>query len=224
MDARTTGGAQVRGGRRGTTFNLQSDLDYVRGIQSLRAGISLDGGSYHSDDETNYLGTFLFDSPDAFEAGRPLNYTRRLGDPNIDYNNVQAGFYLQDDIRVRKNLTFSPGLRYEAQTHLSDYNNFGPRLGVSWAPFKSGKTSLRASAGIFYDWLSASVYEQSLRFDGFRQQELNIASPSFPDPGTVGDCQHDEPLSTQRGPADAAEYAASAPASIRQFRRVSGWG
>src|SRR6185436_10512695 len=102
------------------------------------------------------------------------SYTRRIGDPNISYNNVQAGVYIQDDIRVRKSLTLSPGMRFEAQTHLRDYNNFGPRLGVSWAPFKNGKTSLRASAGIFYDWLNANIYEQTLRVDGFRQQELNI--------------------------------------------------
>src|SRR3982751_4957236 len=183
VDARTTGGAQIRGGRHGTTFNVQSDLDYVRGIQSLRTGISLDGGSYLSDDESNYLGTYLFDSPTAFEAGTPLNYNRRLGGSAIAYNNAQAGIYNQDDIRVRKNLTFSPGLRYELQTHLSDYNNFGPRFGMSWAPFKNGKTSLRGSFGIFYDWLSANVYEQSLRVNGFRQRELNIANPSFPDPG-----------------------------------------
>jgi len=186
VDARTTGGAQIRGGRHGTTFNLQSDLDYVRGIHSLRTGISVDGGSYFSDDETNYLGTYLFDSPAAFEGGLPLNYTRRLGDSAIDYNNVQAGLYVQDDIRLRKNLTFSPGLRYELQTHLSDYNNFGPRFGMSWAPFKNGKTSLRGSFGIFYDWLNANTYEQSLRVNGFRQRELNIANPSFPDPGNVG--------------------------------------
>jgi hypothetical protein len=186
MDARTTGGAQRRGGRHGTTFSLQSDLDYVRGIQSVRTGISIDGGSYFTDDESNYLGTFLFDSPAAFEAGIPLNYTRRLGDSAIDYNNVQAAFYIQDDIRLRKNLTFSPGVRYEVQTHLKDYNNFGPRFGMSWAPFKGGKTSLRGSFGIFYDWLSAGTYEQSLRVNGFRQRELNIANPSFPDPGNVG--------------------------------------
>ena len=184
---RRQGGAQrVRGGGHGTTFNLQSDLDYVRGIHSLRTGIAVDGGSYFSDDESNYLGTFLFDSPASFEAQTPLNYTRRLGDSAIDYDNVQAGIYVQDDIRVRKNLTFSPGLRYELQTHLSDYNNLGPRFGMSWAPFKSGKTTLRGSFGIFYDWLNANIYEQSLRVNGFRQRELNIANPSFPDPGNVG--------------------------------------
>ena len=90
---------------------------------------------------------------------------------------------MQDDIRVRTGLTLSPGLRYEIQTHVSDFNNFGPRFGVTWSPFRSGRTSLRASAGIFYDWLSANTYEQTLRVDGFRQRELTIADPSYPDPG-----------------------------------------
>ncbi len=185
-DARTTGGAQVSGGRQATMINLQSDLDYVRGIHSVRSGIILDGGSYRSDDSSNYLGTYLFESPTAFEAGRPTSYTRRVGDPNITYRNLQAGIYLQDDIRVRRNLTLSPGVRYELQTHLNDYNNFGPRFGMTWSPFKNGKTSLRTSFGVFYDWLNIGTYEQTLRVDGFRQRELNVANPLFPDPGNVG--------------------------------------
>ena len=185
-DAFTSGGAQVAGGRRTRTFNLASDLDYVRGMHSVRTGIVLSGGSYRSNDTSNYLGTYTFESLAAYEAGTPRSYTRRIGDPNIDYWNLQAGWYIQDDIRVRKGLTLSPGLRYEAQTHLDDYNAFGPRFGVTWAPFKNGKTTLRASAGVFYDWLNSGTYEQTLRVDGFRQQELNIINPTFPDPGAVG--------------------------------------
>jgi len=185
-DAFTSGGAQVAGGRRTRTFNLGSDLDYVRGIHSVRMGVQFYGGAYHSDDTSNYLGTFTFESLDAFAAGTPRSYTRRLGNPNIDYWNLQAGAYVQDDIRVRKGLTLSPGLRYEVQTHLSDYNAFGPRFGVTWAPWKSGKVTLRASAGVFYDWLSSGIYEQTLRVDGLRQRELNIIDPSYPNPGSDG--------------------------------------
>jgi hypothetical protein len=185
-DAFTSGGAQVAGGRHTRTFNLASDLDYVRSIHSVRIGVVLTGGSYRSDDTSNYLGTYTFESLEAFEAGLPRSYTRRIGDPHISYWNLQAGAYIQDDIRVRKGLTFSPGLRYEAQTHLDDFNALGPRFGVTWAPFKNGKTTLRASAGVFYDWLNSGTYEQTLRVDGFRQQELQIFNPSFPDPGNAG--------------------------------------
>lgn len=182
----TMGGQQRRGGVRSKNLNLQSDLDYVRGIHSVRTGIHLDGGSYRSNDSQNYLGTYTFEDLAAFQAGRPRSYTIRTGDPNIAYRNLQAAWYLQDDIRLRKNLTMSPGIRYEAQTHLADVNNFGPRFGLTWSPGKSGKTTLRASAGIFYDWLPTNTYERTLRVDGVRQRELNIINPSFPIPPTPG--------------------------------------
>ena len=185
-DAFTSGGQQVAGGRRTRTFSLASDLDYVRGRQSVRAGIVLDGGSYHSSDSSNYLGTYTFESLAAFEAGVPRSYVRRIGSPNITYWNLQAGGYIQDDIRLRRSLTFSPGLRYEVQTHLNDFSNLAPRFGLTWAPFKSGKTTFRGSWGIFYDWLSSGTYEQAIRVDGYRQRELQIMNPLYPDPGSIG--------------------------------------
>ncbi len=189
LESFTSGGQQRQGGVRSKSINLQSDLDYVRGIHSVRAGLQMDGGSYRSNDFSNYIGTYTFESLVQYQLGLPRSFTKRTGDPNIAYKNLQTGLYLQDDIRVRRNLTLSPGIRYEAQTHLSDYNNFGPRFGVTWSPGKSGKTTLRGSAGIFYDWLSTNTYEQTLRVDGFRQQEINIPSPSYPNPdlstGTV---------------------------------------
>ena len=99
---------------------------------------------------------------------------------------MQGGVYIQDDIKIRKNLTVTGGVRYEAQTHVPDKLNFAPRAGFTWAPFKSGKTTLRGSWGMFYDWLPTSTYLQTLQVDGVRQRELNIVNPSFPDPGDVG--------------------------------------
>jgi hypothetical protein len=185
-DAFTSGGAQQSGGQHARTLNFGSDLDYVRGHHSLRTGILLDGGWHRSDSASNYLGTYTFDSLQAFQANQPSNYTRLIGDPNLLYPTFQGAVYVQDDIRPRKNLTLSPGVRYEAQTHVHDHRDFGPRFGATWAPFNGGQTTLRGSAGIFYDWLGNNTYEQALRVDGFRQQELNILNPSFPDPGTGG--------------------------------------
>lgn len=187
LDAFTSGGAQTAGGRRSRAVNVFSDLDYVRGIHSVRSGVSLETGWHRSTVTSNYLGTYTFGSREAFEAGDALSYTRRIGDPTIDYFYGQGGFYLQDDIRVRRNLTITPGVRYEAQTHISDFGNIGPRFGITWSPGKSGKTTLRASAGVFYDWLNTNTYEQSLRIDGFRQQELNILDPAYPEVSGTGD-------------------------------------
>jgi hypothetical protein len=181
LDSFNSGGAQLAGGQHGKTIVLGSDLDYVRGINTWRFGVQADASRWQSDDRSNYLGTYTFESFDAFTAGRPRSYTRRIGDPNLSYNWLQAGIYAQDDVRVRRNLTLSGGVRYEAQTHINDYDNIMPRLGITWAIGKQqSPTTVRASWGIFHDWLSNGTYEQTLRVDGFRQQEIDIFNPAYP--------------------------------------------
>ena len=185
LDDVNRGGAQRRGSTDTTAFYYSSDLDYVLGRHSFRSGIELQHTRFDSDSETNYLGTYTFESPAAFDAGQPRSYTRRIGDPNIRYSNTQFSVYFQDDVRLSKSLTMTPGVRYEVQNHTNDLNNLMPRFGVTWAP-GAGRTTYRASLGIFHDWLSTGIYQQTLQFDGFRMQEVNMANPSFPDPGPLG--------------------------------------
>jgi hypothetical protein len=187
LDAFTSGGAQIEGGRSGTDIELASDVDYARGRHSARAGFLLEAGRYRSDDSRNMGGTFTFASLEDYEAGRPTTFTQRSGDPLVKYSHVQFGGYIQDDIRVARSLSVSAGLRYEAQTHANDYLNFAPRLGATWSPFKSGKTTFRGGAGLFFEWYDAQLYEQTLRVDGTRQTDLVVQNPGFPDPFVGGD-------------------------------------
>jgi hypothetical protein len=186
LDAFRAGGAQQKGGTHSKNFTVASDLDYVRGKNSWRAGIQVDGARYHSDAVGNYLGTYTFESLAAYQANTPRSFTQRIGDPTIEYWNLNVGMYLQDDIRLRKNLSLSPGVRIEAQTHLRDYSNIGPRFGFTWSPFKSGKTSIRSSWGIFYDWLPTGTYLSTIQNDGFHLLEVNVSNPTYPNPGSFG--------------------------------------
>lgn len=180
LDAFTSGGAQVRGGQNRFDLELASDLDYVRGPHSWRVGGLVEGGRYRSDDISNYLGTYTFASLDDYRAGRPSSYTRKIGDPNLTYSRWQAGLYVQDDWRVSRSLMLSAGVRAGFQTLANDQVNLSPRVNMGWSPFRSGKLTLRAGYGYFYDWVSGDLYKQTLQVDGFRQRELNVANPSYP--------------------------------------------
>jgi hypothetical protein len=186
LDAFTAGGAQQAGGRRTTEIEWATNVDWARGRHSVRMGALVEGGRFRSDTRTNDLGTFTFASLADYGAGRPSTYTRRTGDPLVEYSHWQTGLFLQDDWRARKDLTLSAGIRQEFQTHLDDRLNLAPRAGLTWSPFRHGRTTVRAGGGTFYDWLESEVYEQTLRVDGVRQQELIVRSPGYPDPFDTG--------------------------------------
>jgi hypothetical protein len=186
QDAFTSGGAQRAGRVHGKNMTLASDLDYVRGINSWRGGIQMYGDWYHATLNNNYLGTYTFSSLDAFEAGTPILYTRSLGDPTLDFFHARIGVYVQDDIRVKKGLTLSPGVRYSYQTRVDDSAAFEPRVGMTWAPWQSGKTTLRASGGIFHGWLDPGIWWQTVRSDSTHQRDVIVVNPTYPDPGTGG--------------------------------------
>ncbi len=181
LDAFTTGGAQMRGGRNSFGLEAATDLDYVRGAHSWRTGLLVEAERHRSDDISNYLGTYTFASLDDYRAGRPMSYTRKIGDPNLKYSTWQVGAYLQDDWRASRSVMVSAGVRAGFQSLTGDQLNLSPRVNLAWSPFRSGKLTLRTGYGYFYDWISADLYKQTLLVDGFRQRELNVLNPSYPD-------------------------------------------
>jgi hypothetical protein len=148
----------------------------------------------------NSLGTFQFANLAAYQAGLPTQFTQRLGDPTVSYSQYQVGWYLQDDYRVRKDLTLSLGVRQELQTNLGDKLNLAPRFGFVWSPKKNGSITFRGGAGVFYDWFGAQTLEQTLRVDGVRQRDFVITNPSYPDPLSGGNQRTLAPSRIQSDP------------------------
>ena len=195
LDSFTGGGAQSRGGRDVANLEFASNLDFTKGKHAMRAGFLLEGQWVESDQQSNYLGTFTFASLDDYQAGRPSTYTIREGNPLVEYSQWQLGLFAQNDWRARPNLTISMGVRQESQANLGDALNVSPRFGFTWAPFKSGRTTVRGSVGMFYDWLEAQTYEQVLQVDGQRQIDTVIRNPGYPNPYAGGLLQQTLPSS-----------------------------
>lgn len=176
------GSAQRFGGRNQFDFELADNVDYALEKHGIRFGVLLEGGHYSSNDSTNAFGTFQFADLNAYIAGKPTQFTQRIGDPSVTYSQYQSGWYLQDDYRVKKNLTVSYGVRQELQSNGPGKFNLAPRLGFVWSPFKKGNVTVRGGSGLFYDWIGSQIYEQTLKVNGQRQRDLVVSNPSYPNP------------------------------------------
>jgi len=111
------------------------------------------------------------------------------------------------------------GLRYEAQSNLSDWNNFDPRLGYAYAINDS--TVLRGGIGLFHGRLFSNAVEGLLRQDGVRQFELVIRNPSYPDPFVAGETEV-VPPSSIRTRADDLEAPSEWRGQISLERQFPG--
>lgn len=160
-------------------YEIADNLSWTKGQHSFKFGfdgwkqISPQSFTQRSqgDYEWSYLSDYLFDYNPDYIAQRSLGNTTYYGD------RVFTGLFANDTWKIRRNVTLNIGLRYEYQTipyseRLQTLNaisnvpgliTFGepqpqgnaimPRIGIAYSPGTSGKTSIRAGFGLFYDVL-----------------------------------------------------------------------
>ena len=159
------------------TYQLSDNISWTHNKHTVKLGI--EGRKYISpqsftqrargDYEYNSLGQYLDDlSPDAL-AQRSVGQSTYYGDQSALY------WFVNDNWRIRQNLTLNFGVRYEYTTTpfgirsqslneiasvpgVADFssprapkNDWGPRIGFAYSPGNSGRTSIRAGFGIAYD-------------------------------------------------------------------------
>ncbi len=113
-------------------------------------------------------------------GGGATQFSITGGNPVASVTQIDFGPFIQDDWRIRPNLTLSLGLRYETQTNIHDRTDFAPRVAFAWSPGASAqgrqqKMVIRGGFGIFYDRFRENLTLQANRFNGTNQQQFVVA-------------------------------------------------
>src|SRR5437660_1777258 len=162
-----------------TAPQLNDNLTVVKGRHNIRTGFSVEAIRDNLDVGHNPLGDWTFPSIQDFLTDTNAALFTSAVPGKGAYRGIRDkifGFYVQDDLRVRSNLTLNLGVRYEPARVLSEANNlttnlhhlwdaqqttgqpmyqnptlhnFTPRIGLAWDPTGTGKTSVRAGFGMF---------------------------------------------------------------------------
>ena len=192
----TGGGAQADQLRTENHFNLSEIVSWTHGRHLVKAGFQVPDFSRRGlDDNTNRAGTFYFSDLTSYGLGQPYSFIQQQGDGHIVFTEHVFGGFVQDDIRLRANLSISAGLRYDWQNYFHDNNNFAPRLSFAYSPDKRRKTVFRGGGGIFYDRSGPGPIWDLLRYDGAHLQKFVIENPGYPDPLGAGGALSAQPTS-----------------------------
>lgn len=179
------------------------------GAHTIKAGLQVDTTIKHTVDRSGFGGAFLFGADVERDVdGRPLltdsgatiavspieNYRRTIlrlpgygpsqfsiatGNPNLNLQQWNVGWFALDDWIISKRLSLSYGLREETQTNVDFGANLAPRFSFSWLLDEKRKNALKAGAGIFYTDVAPDITLQTLKSNGRERQQLIVQQPSF---------------------------------------------
>jgi hypothetical protein len=178
----TAGGAQADSRRTEYHFDGTDFATYASGRHQLSFGIDIPDISRRGfDDFTNRAGTYTFASAADFAGATPATFLQQTGQGHVVFLEKVINGFVEDDIRLKANLSLYLGMRYYWQNYFHDEpHNFAPRIGFAYAPTAGGKTVIRSGAGFFYDRTGPSPISDLLHFNGVGLLRFIAESPHYP--------------------------------------------
>jgi hypothetical protein len=201
------------------------------GSHSFKAGVDASFIDLFSEFHNNLDGTFTFTTSVPFNAAvastYPTQFTRNVGDPIVNLNNNIYAAFVQDQWRPADRLTVNLGVRWDYEDVVGidhDKNNFAPRLGVVWDVNGSGRTVLRANAGIYYDQIFLNIplnAENAKKFVTTLITNPGYPDPNGPNPNRIGGPVTPTPSTVQFGVGNRTPYTEQVTAGVqRQIGRT----
>ena len=192
-----TGGGAISGTERDRQdhYELQNYTSISQGKHFVKFGGRLRAIHEVSVSNAGFNGTYTFSNlmtysnalqhlPNGTPLQLSINGTHSGVVPTVPVTMVDVGLYVQDDWKMRPNLTLSGGLRLESQNAISDHADWAPRLGFAWGIGGGGKTApktvLRGGFGLFYDRFSQDLILNTDRENGVTQQRYVVDSAITP--------------------------------------------
>jgi hypothetical protein len=169
--------------RRETREQVVNNISLSRSRYDLKAGASVNHVSLRNDARDGFGGNYAFRSLDDFLTARPAVWRQAFGDSRTRFDVTSFGGFLQNQLRVTRQLTLNLGARYDI-TRLpspfrTDRNNFSPRVGLAYSP--ASEWVVRAGFGLYYDRLPLAYLNRAIQKNGvqaFEQVATDVTAVS----------------------------------------------